>query len=171
MRKVRIMPLGRASSAKRFAASDDGAILVEFGIVMPIILLFMALTVESARMMWSYQSAIAGVRDAGRYLARVTPADICQSGGSVAGLSTTLKGIVEKDIGGNAIFPSKVTVNSVTPSFSCVSGTYRVSPAPVGQVSANVTIQFPMGGILNLFGNGISTVTTNVADSSRIFGQ
>ncbi|WP_338548440.1 TadE/TadG family type IV pilus assembly protein [Roseovarius phycicola] len=158
-------------SPKTFAKDDRGAIVVEFGIVMPVMILLLALTVESARLMWSYQSVISGVRDAGRYLARVTPADICVSGGSVAGLTTTLKDIVEQDIGGNALFPANVTVNSVTPSFSCVAGTYRVSPAPVGQVSANVTIQFPMGNVLALFGNGISSVTTDVADASRIFGQ
>ena len=157
--------------AKRFLSRDDGAISVEFGIVMPIMLLFLALTVESARLMWTYQSVIAGVRDAGRYLARVTPSDICVSGGSVSNLTTILEDIVQKDVSGNELFPPKVTVNSVTPSFSCVAGVYRVSPAPVGQVSANVTIQFPMGGILDLFGNGISSVTTDVADSSRIFGQ
>ncbi len=165
------MRLSPTSRTHRFAAQDDGAIVVEFGIVMPIMLLMLALTVESARMMWSYQSVIAGVRDAGRYLARVTPADICSGGGSVTALSPKLKEIVEKDIGGNALFPPKVTVNSVTPSFSCVSGTYRVSPAPVGRVSANVTIQFPMGGVLDMFGDAISSVTTDVADSSRIFGQ
>ena len=165
---MRILP---SMFSKRFAADDDGAIIVEFSIVMPIMLLFLALTIESSRMMWSYQSVIAGVRDAGRYLARVTPADICIAGGSVVGLTSTLKDIVEKDIGGNNLFPASVTVNSVTPSFSCVSGTYRVSPAPVGQVSANVTVQFPMGGFLALFGNGLSSVTTDVADSSRIFGQ
>ncbi|MGK7651975.1 TadE/TadG family type IV pilus assembly protein [Roseovarius sp. B08] len=160
-----------ALSARRFTADEDGAILVEFGIVLPIMLLFLALTVEAGRMMWSYQSVIAGVRDAGRYMARVTPADICDSGGSVSALAPKLKDIVEKDIGGTVIFPSKVKVNSVTASYSCVTGTYRVSPAPVGRVSANVTIHFPLGGILDLFGNAISTVTTDVADSSRIFGQ
>lgn len=165
------MRLWPTSWMKRFAASDEGAILVEFGIVLPIMLLFFALTVESARMMWSYQSVIAGVRDAGRYLARVTPVDICDAGGSVTSLAPTLKAIVEKDIGGTALLPSKVTVNSVTPSYSCVSGTYRVNPAPIGHVSANVTIQFPMGGVLDLFGNAISTLTTDVADSSRVFGQ
>ncbi len=138
---------------------------------MPVMLLMLALTVESARMMWSYQSVISGVRDAGRYLARVTPADICVSGGSVAGLTTTLKNIVEQDISGNGLLPTSVTVNSVTPSFTCVAGTYRVSPAPIGRVSANITIQFPMGNVLKIFGNGISSVTTDVADSSRIFGQ
>lgn len=158
-------------SARRFAGDERGAIIVEFGIVMPVMLLLLALTVESARLMWSYQSVISGVRDAGRYLARVVPADICVSGGSVAGLTTTLRNIVEQDIGGNDLFPTSVTVNSVTPSYTCVAGTYRVSPAPIGQVSANVTIQFPMGNVLDLFGDSISSVTTDVADSSRIYGQ
>ncbi|WP_135507169.1 TadE/TadG family type IV pilus assembly protein [Roseovarius aestuariivivens] len=165
------MKLSSSFSIKRFTASESGAVLIEFALVLPIMLLFFALTIEAARMMWSYQSVIAGVRDAGRYMARVTPADICDAGGSVAGLSTTLKGIVEKDIGGTSLFPSKVTVNSVTPSFSCITGSYRVSPAPVGRVSANVTIQFPMGGVLDIFGDAISSVTTDVADNARIFGQ
>ncbi|MBU3261953.1 pilus assembly protein [Roseovarius sp. PS-C2] len=165
------MKHSRPHPAKRFAADDTGAILVEFAIVMPLMLLFLAVTVEASRLMWSYQSVIAGVRDAGRYLARVTPADICISGGSVAGLTATLQDIVSQDIGGNDLFPSGVTVNSVTPSYSCVSGTYRVSPAPVGKVSANITIQFPMGNVISLFGNGMSSLTTDVADSSRIFGQ
>lgn len=165
------MHLSRLKSARRFASDEQGGILVEFGIVMPIMLLLMALTIEASRLMWSYQTVIAGVRDAGRYLARVTPSTICTTGGSVAGLGTTLRDIVEKDIGGNDLFPLSVTVNSVTPTYTCVSGTYRVSPAPVGQVSANVTIQLPLGGIFALFGDGLSSVTTDVADRSRIFGQ
>lgn len=156
---------------KRLSEDESGAVIVEFAIIMPIMLLLLALTIEASRIMWSYQSVIAGVRDAGRYMARVTPADICTSGGSVAGLTATLKDMVKKDIGGSDLFPSNITVNSVTPSFSCVFGTYRVSPAPVGQVNANVTIQFPMGGFFSLFGSDISSVTTDVADSSRIFGQ
>ena len=161
----------RSAFTKRFASGEDGAIVVEFSIVMPLMILFLAMTTEAARMMWSYQSVIAGVRDAGRYLARVTPADICSSGGGVGGMAATLKTIVEKDIGGTDLFPSKVTVNSVTPSISCVAGTYRVSPAPVGRVSASVTIEFPMGNFLSLFGDSISSVTTTIADESRVFGQ
>jgi|TARA_R110002049_G_scaffold10127_3_gene50479 Flp pilus assembly protein TadG len=157
--------------ARRFAADQDGAIIVEFALVMPVMLLLLALTIEASRMMWSYQTVIAGVRDAGRYMARVTPADICTSGESVSDMSSTLRAIVERDIGGNILFPASIAVTSVTPSYTCVTGTYRVSPAAVAQVSANVTIQFPLGGILTLFGDGISTVNTQVTDRSRIFGQ
>lgn len=156
---------------KRFARNDDGAVIVEFGLVMPFMLLLFAATVEAAHLMWSYQSVIAGVRDANRYLSRVTPVDICTSGGSVAGLATTLKDIVEDDKDASILFPASITVNSVTPSLSCVSGAYRVNPAPVGTVSANITVQFPLGSILSLFGDGLSSVTTDVSDTSRIFGQ
>ena len=158
-------------SLRRFAKDETGGILVEFSIVMPIMLLLLALTIEASRMMWSYQTVIGGVRDAGRYMARVTPTTICGGGGGVAGLGTKLRAIVEKDIGGSALFPSSVTVNSVTSSVSCVSGTYRVSPAPVAQVNANVTIQLPLGGVMALFGDGLSSVTTDVSDQSRIYGQ
>ena len=166
-----IMHLFPLKFAKRFAKDENGGILVEFSIVMPFMLLLLALTVEASRLMWSYQSLIAGVRDAGRYMARVTPSTICSNGGSVAGLSAKLRDIVEKDIGGSDLFPSSVTVNTVTPSYSCVSGSYRVSPAAVANVSANVTIHLPLGGVMALFGDGLSSVTTDVADKSRIFGQ
>ena len=155
----------------RFGTDDRGSVLVEFSIVLPLMLLFFAVTVESARMMWSYQAAISGVRDAGRYLARITPADICITSGSVAGTTGTLKTIVEKDLSGNTLYPAKVTVNSVTPSYSCVTGSFRVSPAAVGTVSASVTMEFTLSGVMSLFGGNLSTVTTTIADSSRIFGQ
>lgn len=157
--------------SQSFASDDEGAIVVEFSLVLPIMLLVLALTVESARMAWSYQSVIAGVRDAARYLARMTPLEICTTGGSVAASGTLLKQIVERDLDGTALFSSRVTVNSVTPSYTCVSGSYRVNPVPVGTVSANITIHFPMGNVLSLFGNGLSSVTTDVTDTSRIFGQ
>lgn len=157
--------------AAAFGKNEDGAILVEFALILPLMLLLFAVTVESARMMMSYQAAVAGVRDAARYLARTIPTDICVTGDSVAGLATSLKNIVENDLAGNALFPVDVTINSVTPSYNCVAGTYRVSPAPVGVVSASVTMQFPLAGITEMFGGGFSSVTTTVTDQSRVFGQ
>ncbi|WP_170569232.1 TadE/TadG family type IV pilus assembly protein [Ruegeria atlantica] len=165
------MTLRLPSPLKRLAKSDDGAILVEFGLILPLMLLMLVVTLETARIMWSYQAVIAGVRDASRYMSRVTPSDICSSGGTVTGLTTTLKGIVENDRDNNGLFPPSITVNSVTPSLTCVAGTYRVSPAPVGQVNANITIQLPMGRVLALFGDEISSITTNVSDTTRIIGQ
>lgn len=157
--------------AKGFAKGEGGAILVEFALVMPLMLLLLAVMFESGRLMWTYQMVNAGVRDAGRYLARTAPIDICISGGSVAGYAAKMKEIVEEDISGTGLFPVHVTINSVTPSISCISGTYRTNPAPVGIVTASMTIEFPFSGIMALFGGTLGTTTTLVTDQSRVYGQ
>ncbi len=158
------------SRLARLKADESGAALVEFAILLPMMLLVFAVIIEGGRLMWSYQSVNAGVRDAARYLARVAPADICTAGGSVAGYGSDLETIVRETIGGNSIFPSKITVNSVTPSLNCVAGTYRISPAPVVQVTASMTIQFPFSGLFDLNGQTLGTMTKTISDQSRVFG-
>ena len=144
---------------------------MEFALILPVFLLILAAAIVSGHMFWAYQSAIVGVRDAGRYLARVAPIDICLTGGSLAGYNATLKNIVEKDISGASIFPSSVTINSVTASLTCNAGTYRTNPAPVATVTANMTINLPMASAFSLFGNTLPPITTSFSDQSRIFGQ
>ncbi|MDD9920686.1 MAG: pilus assembly protein [Boseongicola sp.] len=160
-----------ALATRRFGRDTRGASLVEFGIVLPFMLLMLALMIEAGRFMWSYQVAVEGVRDAGRYLARIAPVDICQTGGTVSGYSPTLLGMVRNNNSGSTLFPQYVTVNSVTASHTCVSGTYRISPTPVGTVTANMTIQFPFAGITSIFGDSMTTLTATISDQSRIFGQ
>ena len=155
---------------RRFARTEDGAALVEFAICLPMMLLVFAVIVEGSRLMLSFQSAISGVRDATRYLARVVPSNVCTTGGTLSGYAAQLQTIVSQSTSGASVFPSAVTVNSVTPSLTCVAGTYRVSPAPVAQVTANVTITFPFAGIFTLVGGSLGQITTDVTDSSRIFG-
>ena len=151
---------------------DDGGVLVEFALVLPMMLALFALTVESARMMMSYQAAIAGVRDASRYVGRILPQDICATGDDATSFvsTATLVSIVQNDIDGNALLPSGITITAVTPSYTCVTGDFRVNPAPVGTVTAVMTLQFPFSGILDLFGGGLSTITTTITDQSRVYG-
>ncbi len=104
-------------------------------------------------------------------LSRVLPADICASGGSVGTYTTQLTAIVGQSVSGRSVLPSAVTLNSVTPSFACVTGTYRVSPAAVATVSASITVTYPFSGIFGLIGGSVPTVTTSVADSARVFGS
>jgi len=156
---------------RRFARADDGVALIEFAIVLPMMLLVFAVIVEGSRLMLSYQSAISGVRDASRYLARVAPLDICISGASINAYNTKLQAIVSQSVSGNSVFPSFVTINSVTPALTCVVGGYRVSPAPVAQVTANITVNFPFAGVFALVGGSLTPITTDVTDSSRVFGS
>ncbi len=156
---------------RRFRRDEDGAALVEFALVLPMMLLVFGVIIEGSRLMIGFQSAIGGVRDATRYLARVVPANICATGGSVAGYAAQLQTIVGQSVTGGAIFPAGVTVNSVTPTLACVAGTYRVSPAPVASVTANVTVTFPFAGLFALSGATLTPIVTNVTDSSRVFGS
>jgi Flp pilus assembly protein TadG len=158
------MPVG-------FRRSEDRAILVEFALILPVFILIIAAATVFGHWFWVYQSAISGVRDAGRYVARVAPIDICQTGGTLSGYNATLKNIVEKDISGTAIFPSSVTINSVTASLVCHAGSYRTSPAPVATVTANMTIILPMASVFSLFGSSLPAITISFSDQSRIFGQ
>lgn len=156
--------------AKLFWRDDRAAVLVEFAIILPMMLLVFAIIIEGSRLFISYQAAIGGVRDATRYLSRVVPTDICSAGGTLAGHTTKLQTIVGQSISGNAVLPTAVTLNSVTPSFACVTGDYRVNPAPIAQVTASVTVTFPFAGIFGLNNTTLGQITTSVTDSSRAFG-
>ncbi len=160
-----------ARRRNRFASNQSGAALVEFALVFPMMLLFFAFLMESGRMLWTYQTAVAGVRDAGRYLARIAPVDICLTGGSLSGYSASLQTIVENSLGGGNLFPSSVTINSVTPSIACHAGAYRTDPAPVATVSASMTVTFPLASVFTLFTGAPTTFTTSISDQARVFGQ
>lgn len=150
---------------------DSGAALVEFAIALPLVLVLFAVTIEGGRLLWAYQATAAGVRDAARYLARAADTSVCAPGGSLDGYTTTLEGIVRTSSSGTGIFPTGISVTSVTPSLTCVNGTYRLSPAPVAQVTATLQVTFPFGGVFTLVGLGtLATITTTVTDQSRIFG-
>ena len=121
-------------------------------------------------MVWAYQAASAGVRDAARYLARVAPRDICTSGASIGSYGGSLFGIVQNDQAGQTLFPTGMTVNSVTPSLTCVTGSYR-NGAAIAQVSANISITMPFAGVFGFAGQTLPTVTATITDQSRIYGS
>jgi Flp pilus assembly protein TadG len=156
----------------RFWRNQDGSALVEFAISLPLILMLSFLTIESMRMFWSYQAAIAGVRDATRYLARVAPANLCTAGGSVADYATELEGIVETTITGAALFPAGVSVTSVTPSYTCINSLgLRQASVPVATVSANVSITMPFSQVLRLVSPAPApALNTTVSDQARVYG-
>lgn len=155
---------------RRLGRDDRGVALVEFGMILPLMLLFLALAVEGGRTFWSYQTAIAGVRDATRYLSRALGSNACSAGADVAGYSATLLAIVTQGLDGEALLPPNVQITGVTPTLACISGDFRVDPAPVATVTADLTIAYPFAGIFGLVGAPLATVTTTVTDSTRVFG-
>ncbi len=156
---------------RRFDTREPrGQTLVEFAMVLPMMLLVFAVIMEGSRLFWGYQATISGVRDATRYRARVAPADICVSGGTLDEYTAKLEAIVEETVDGELFYPIGITVDSVTPGLACVPGTYRNNPVPIATVTAEITVTFPFSGIFTLVNGTLPDVTTAVADSSRIYG-
>lgn len=155
---------------KRFRRSEDGAAVVEFVLCLPLMILFFGIMIEFGRLYWGYQSTISGVRDASRYLARIAPIDICVTGASLSGYEATLKTIIENNRSSTTVLPKQMTVDTVTATYTCVAGPYRTSPAPVATVAAQVTLQFPLGFVFDIFSAKITRVTTTVADTARVYG-
>lgn len=155
----------------RFCRSESGVALTEFAIILPMTLLVFAIVIEGARMFWSYQTAIAGVRDATRYVARVAPADICETGGSIAAYSGDVGTIVRENIAGQTLFPSGISVTSVNATLNCYTGTYRLAQVSVVQVSATLSITFPFASLMAFAGHTQPAITTRIADEHRVLGS
>lgn len=146
-------------------------------LVLPMMILFFAIMVEFGRLYWGYQSVVAGVRDASRYLARVAPVDICVGGGTLDSYEATLTTMIEKErLTDTSVLPAQFAIDSVTASYACpeAPGTetweYRTPEIPLATVSAQVTMQFPLGHLFSIFGSSFTSVTTTVSDDARIFG-
>jgi Flp pilus assembly protein TadG len=176
---------------KAFVRREDGVALVEFALFLPVFLLSIFVIVEFSRTFFSYQGAIAGVRDAARYAARIVDRDVCDVSGAevditnvfnnavaVNGSTDALYQIVFRNMDNeNRALPSNVRLISVTSRYTCevaVGGTLNQIRVPVAEVSANFLITLPLIGLLELNGlEGIipdATITRTIVDKSRIFG-
>lgn len=172
---------GIISRLRAFRRCTSGAALVEFVLVFPMMILFFAIVVEFGRLYWGYQSVVAGVRDASRYVARIGPVDVCLTDDGGGDLLAYMPGVTEDDLKdqiresytttGANMLPSQFTVESVAATYACMdSATYRTGDIPLATVSASVTMQFPLGHLFRLFGDGLGSVTTTISDDARIFG-
>jgi Flp pilus assembly pilin Flp len=163
--------LGTLSDAgRRFRRNDDGVALVEFAFVLPLMLLVFAMAIEGGRTFWAYQTAVAGVRDATRYLSRTVPSNACSAGYNFAPITPTITDIVRNDMNGAAVLPAQVTIISVVPTLACIPGDFRINPAPVVTVTVDMTIAYPFSGLFGLAGHSLTSVETTVADSAKVFG-
>jgi Flp pilus assembly protein TadG len=162
----------------RFLRRERGATAVEFAFLMPVMMVCFGAITEGARIYWNYQSVVSGVRDASRYLARITPDTICNGVANPAyvtlpGGAARARAIIDRNVGtGTAnLFPLAVTVSSVTAAYSCPDLNLQTDPTPVARVEAKLTIQLPFGSVFEFFGRrSNSRVHTKIIDQSRIYG-
>jgi Flp pilus assembly protein TadG len=155
----------------RLRRDEAGTALVEFAIVLPLLLLMLAVTIEGGRLMWAYQSTISGVRDAARYLARASDNDACSGGAALDAFEPQLLTMVRESSDGNTLFPQSIVVTAVDASVNCMTGDFRGSPIGVAEVEATLQITFPFSGLFTWgAGDELPTLTTTVTDQARVYG-
>lgn len=184
------------SRLRKFRKQDEGAALVEFAIILPLMLLAFFTIVEFSRLFFSYQGALAGVRDATRYLARTQDERICvtdpsgsnyttytQSAWNSANASTTdgdtpntYYGIVWRNMRTEAAseLPANVELNQIQYRHFCEAGTgggFRQALVPMAELRAQFTVTMPLVGILEINGQPlIDPIVRVIVDQSRIYG-
>ncbi len=168
---------------KAFREDERGVTAVEFVIILPVMLVFFAAIVEGSRIYWNYQSAVTGVRDAARLIARTTNSDICDTGSSgdaIGGTtaSTVINATMTTD-GGQTLFPSAVSIvgtptsvlDCVDTSSGALAQALRNDETPVAVVTAQVRIELPFGTLFEFFGARNNTfMQSTIVDQSRIYG-
>ena len=172
------------SCLRRFIRRDDGVALVEFGLFLPVFLLAFFVVVEFGRTFFSYQGALAGVRDATRYAARTLDHTACIGHldgenpdlpviATAASPDATYR-IVERNLLNEVdLLPTNVRIVQTVTLTRCVvqADAFREAEVPIARVVATIEIVLPLGEILEFNGRPlINNITTNVSDESRIFG-
>ena len=151
---------------------------MEFVILMPIMMVCFGAIVEGARIYWNYQGAVSGVRDAARYLARITPEAICGDGANpvwrtLPGGAAHATTIIGRNVGSGStnLFPLAVDVHEVVAEFSCPDLNLATDPTPIARVRARLEIDLPFGTVIEFFGpRGTSQLNSTIVDQSRIYG-
>ncbi|MEO0917187.1 MAG: TadE family protein [Pseudomonadota bacterium] len=163
--------------ARTWRRDQRGATAVEFAIVMPIMMVCFGAIVEGARIYWNYQSAVSGVRDAARYLARITDPMVCTGPSTtpvaIPGGAARAQDIIARNVGTGAtnLFPAAVTVTDVQARYTCPDLNLRSDPTAIAEVRATLTVQLPFSAVFEFFGNRSNTeMVSIVSDQSRIYG-
>ena len=142
---------------KKFRRQEDGVILVETLIALPVLILISLIFVEFGNMMWQRQQLQAGVEDAARYWSRCRP----QTGASEAFMSCNedtarLIAFTGSPDGGASRVPgwgdvSELTISPAVPptrpttdSLVLVSGTvtYQATPWTERFVPGGITMSY-----------------------------
>jgi hypothetical protein len=149
----------RHSGILRGLAPDQaGAALVEFSLVAPFLLALAFGVAEFGRFFYQYQMVVEGLRDAGRYLARVDPtlAENQENAKKLAVSGTIEDGADPRVDGWEAGDISVSFEETSNPSLASYRG-----PDPIRVVVVTTTFEYADVGLLSALGLGAISVTAS----------
>jgi Flp pilus assembly protein TadG len=150
---------------RRLLRDQSGAALIEFTLLAPLLLSLVLGIAEFGRFLYQYQMVIEGLRDAGRYLARLDPNDVANQT-SAANLATTgtIDGTGVARVDGWVASDIEFTVTPIDNT----AGTYRgpLEPAGIEVVEVSTTFDYADVGFLSAL--GLDPISIAAAHEQRV---
>jgi Flp pilus assembly protein TadG len=155
-------PKGAHGRASRVLRDQEGSALIEFTIMAPLLFSLVLGIAEFGRLLYQYQMVLEGLRDAGRYLARLDANDATNQG-NAANLATTgtIDGSGDPRVDGWEAGDIAFAVTDIDNT----AGTYR-GPAEIEVIEVTTTFDYADVGFLSAL--GFDAISIDAAHEQRV---
>ena len=155
----------RWSGIAALARDQRGSALIEFTLMAPFLFSLVFGIAEFGRFLYQYQMVVEGLRDAGRYLARLDPNDGTNQA-NAANLATTgtIDGSGDPRVDGWAAADVGFAVTDVDNT----AGTYR-GPAEIEVIQVTTTFDYADVGLLSAL--GLDPISIDAAHEQRVIPE
>jgi Flp pilus assembly protein TadG len=148
--------------ARRMLRDQSGAALIEFTIMAPLLLSLVLGIAEFGRFLYQYQMVLEGLRDAGRYLARLDANDATnQSNAANLATTGTIDGTGEPRVDNWEAGDIDFSVTDVDNT----AGIYR-GPAEIEVIEVTTTFDYADVGFLSAL--GFDPISIDAAHEQRV---
>ncbi len=156
---------GPSKSIRPIARDEAGAALIEFTILAPFLISLALGMTELGRFLYQYQMVLEGLRDAGRYIARLDPTNgTNQSNAANLAVTATIDGTGTVRVPGWTAGNVSFFITNV----SNTSGTYR-GPATIQVIEVRTTFNYSSVGFLSALGLG--PISVAAAHEQRVINE
>jgi len=151
--------------AARVLRDQDGSALIEFTVMAPVLLTLVLGIAELGRFLYQYQMVLEGLRDAGRYLARLDANDTTNQG-NAANLATTgtIDGSGDSRVDGWVAGDVAFDVTDVDNT----AGIYR-GPAEIEVIEVSTTFDYADVGFLSAL--GFDAISIDASHQQRVIEE
>ena len=113
----------RSNSVRSFKSDQNGTAILEFGLLLPFLVVFLAFIGEFSRAIYQFHVAEKGVKNAARYLARVPDITVCAAASFDTYKANAVRVAQKGSFDESAEFklPNWQSTSDVTVSINCVA--------------------------------------------------
>jgi hypothetical protein len=153
----------------RLRCDDAGAAFIEFALLAPFLLFLGLGMTEFGRFLYQYQLVLEGLRDAGRYLARLDPNDTTnQDNAANLAVTGTIDGSGDPRVEGWAAGDVSFSVDDVTNDDGSGTPLYR-GAGDIEVVEVTTTFDYADVGFLSAL--GFDAISIDAAHEQRVIKE